>query len=284
MVNMENYEEYMLLYADGELTPDEEQALLAFVAQHPHLQKELDAYAATILQPDTHMVFADKDSLLKKEEPKRIALLGNWKVYAAAASIILFAVIFAITNNSNNIQQVPLQAATDTTTPPEQIEENIQKEAIVKHDTLPTQTNHAEPIDAVAVKQQPAPQPRKVETVLPPKPNPVVPEPIVEQKQEEVLVIETPRDTIATQLVAKQIVQEQKEIQPPRSVATTPVEVTKKERQILAKVLGERTAGLQTIGDAMNDKLMAVKDAREELKDTEVHFRIGKKELFTVRL
>ncbi|MBW7912220.1 MAG: hypothetical protein H3C54_00600 [Taibaiella sp.] len=67
MVNMENYEEYMLLYADRELTPEQEKALLDFVALHPELKPELEAYAATRLQPEEAMIFTGKDALIKTE-------------------------------------------------------------------------------------------------------------------------------------------------------------------------------------------------------------------------
>ena len=38
MVNLENYEEYMLLEADGELTESEQKALHAFIERHPELK------------------------------------------------------------------------------------------------------------------------------------------------------------------------------------------------------------------------------------------------------
>ena len=65
MVNLENYEEYMMMYADGELNEAETKALMDFVAANPELAKELEAYSATKLVPDTTMVYANKDQLMK---------------------------------------------------------------------------------------------------------------------------------------------------------------------------------------------------------------------------
>ena len=65
MVNLENYEEYMMMYADGELNEAETKALMDFVAANPGLAKELEAYSATKLVPDTTMVYANKDQLMK---------------------------------------------------------------------------------------------------------------------------------------------------------------------------------------------------------------------------
>ena len=59
MITWENYEEYIMMHADGELTPAEENALMAFVNEHPELKKELAAYELTRMTPDTTQEFAE---------------------------------------------------------------------------------------------------------------------------------------------------------------------------------------------------------------------------------
>ena len=51
MISLENYEEYMILHADGELQPAEEQELMAFLDAHPELKAEMTAYDLTRLSP-----------------------------------------------------------------------------------------------------------------------------------------------------------------------------------------------------------------------------------------
>jgi len=88
MVTFENYEEYMMLYADGELPEAAIEKLLDFVAQHPELKGELNAYMSTRLQPEMEMVFADKESLLQPVPEKKIIALG-WIRYGLAAGLAL---------------------------------------------------------------------------------------------------------------------------------------------------------------------------------------------------
>jgi len=96
MVNMHNYEEYILLYADGELDEAGAAALQLFLKEHPELQQELDMYSQLKLVPDEALVFAGKEQLLKKE-PKTIRLVPGW-MYGAAASLALIVVVTLVVN------------------------------------------------------------------------------------------------------------------------------------------------------------------------------------------
>jgi len=57
-----NYEEYFLLYVDGELTPEQCDAVEAFATLHPDLQEELDVLLTTKLDAET--ISFDKASLM----------------------------------------------------------------------------------------------------------------------------------------------------------------------------------------------------------------------------
>ncbi|HVZ57395.1 MAG TPA: hypothetical protein VG870_12095 [Chitinophagaceae bacterium] len=65
LINRHNYEEYFLLYTDGELSPSERQAVEAFAAANPDLAAELEWLGQSRLQPDEAVVFEGKDLLLK---------------------------------------------------------------------------------------------------------------------------------------------------------------------------------------------------------------------------
>lgn len=88
MVTFENYEEYMMLYADGELPEAMIKDLLDFITQHPELKSELNAYMATRLQPEMEMVFANKESLLQPVPAKKTIAFG-WIRYGLAAGLAL---------------------------------------------------------------------------------------------------------------------------------------------------------------------------------------------------
>jgi hypothetical protein len=64
-INRHNYEEYFLLYTDGELSPQLQQEVEQFAAQHPDLASELKMLLDTKLPADDGLLFFDKASLLK---------------------------------------------------------------------------------------------------------------------------------------------------------------------------------------------------------------------------
>jgi len=277
MVNMENYEEYMLLYADRELTPEQEKALLDFVAAHPELKQELEAYAATRLQPEESMVFTGKDALIKTEPGGKTMWLGGWKAYAAAASVILFIVLFSINRHSTKeTQPVVVKDQTITepvTTPPPVINEERTK----------TEELHSnQPVNTVAVK-----------TTTPGVKKQAVQQQVVERKEapiapvaehENIAVESAVKDT--AEYIAEVTTPQKKAITEARETTTVTPQPVDKKNNFIATVLGEKPAGLEKLEEEVNEKLAAAKTIREQIKNTdaEVSFRIGKKELFTVRL
>ncbi len=89
MVTWENYEEYMVMYADGELSAAEEQALMAFLYEHPELQSELTAFTMTKMIPDAAETYDRKESLLQPVQEKKVIALPVWRRYAIAAGVAL---------------------------------------------------------------------------------------------------------------------------------------------------------------------------------------------------
>jgi hypothetical protein len=63
MINLSNYEDWFLLYADGELTVAEQEAVLQFVELHPSLKEELDEIMNLRFQPETAVKLLDHSSL-----------------------------------------------------------------------------------------------------------------------------------------------------------------------------------------------------------------------------
>ena len=87
MVNWENYEEQIMLYVDGELTGEQQQALFDFLELHPELKAELKMYQTTTSVPDPAQVFEGKELLLRPVSERKVISLRQWWTYGAAAGI-----------------------------------------------------------------------------------------------------------------------------------------------------------------------------------------------------
>ncbi len=101
MITFENYEEYMMMHADGELTPHDEQDLMKFIKLHPELESELNLYGQLRFTPDKSVVFIDKDKLIKPDAVKKIIAFPVWLKYSIAAGIalLIFSAAFKFVNN-----------------------------------------------------------------------------------------------------------------------------------------------------------------------------------------
>ena len=66
-INLHNYEEFFLLYADGELDAAGRLAVEQFVQANPDLAVELDLLLQLHLTGEENIIFADKSSLLRNE-------------------------------------------------------------------------------------------------------------------------------------------------------------------------------------------------------------------------
>ncbi len=288
MVTLDNYEEYMLLEADGELDEAGRAALYAFLAQHPELQKEMDAYMATRLVPDTTMVFENKDSLLKSE-PKKAIALGNWWMYAAAAAVVAFVVVFMNRSHQGDDIQEPtlakteIPAAPQTNTAPSVNDTNKETSAPASDKSL-----HSKPADPIAYENKKQHQQKQI-----------IKTPIVKQQPQQVQVAHQqpkPVETIKEPVENKPVIQQQPAIQKPEYVAVEtpkpPIEqVTvpqgnKEGKSMLASlpIIEHKREGLNDLADAVDAKLEKIKNIANEIKGTDVKFKIGKKELFVVRL
>ena len=63
--NRNNYEEFFILYLDGELNAEERRDVEQFLLDNPDLQAEMDLLTQSKLTPGEDIVFADKDSLYR---------------------------------------------------------------------------------------------------------------------------------------------------------------------------------------------------------------------------
>jgi anti-sigma factor RsiW len=112
IVNLSNYEEYLLLYTDNELNPAQKAAVEQFAAENLAVQKELDLLRFTRLQPES-VEFPDKASLYRQEEKVRALPVRWWR--AAAAILILGLALTALwyTNNKPATDSVAVEKTMD---------------------------------------------------------------------------------------------------------------------------------------------------------------------------
>lgn len=65
MINRNNYEEFLLMYVDNELTAQERATVELFVQQNPDLLPELETLQQTVLSANDEILLEDKSGLLK---------------------------------------------------------------------------------------------------------------------------------------------------------------------------------------------------------------------------
>lgn len=298
MVNLENYEEYMMMYADGELDEAETKALMDFVAANPELAKELEAYSATKLVPDTTMVYANKDQLMKTPPAGgRTIGMRTWWAYAAAAAVLLFAV--TIFRQGGDATDSPVIANnTPAATQPVSTQPT---QTPVTEDKTKTDSNteelHSNPISPVTHENNLASSKSKVESrklrgTENRKPKTV----IEEQPKEEIRIAKEEKTKPAPQQPAykpenepvQQVIAQQTEKPNKVETANEPTEEVnnqpQKQRRRLIDLLPisrNKKEGASMIASAVTKRVEGVTN---NLKDTDVTFKIGNKEIFVVKL
>jgi hypothetical protein len=151
-MNMDNYEQWLLLYVDNELTLDQEIAVENFAMSHPAIKKELDLLQMTRLRPEEHVIFFDKESLYRKEETAgRIITIRWWRVAIAALLIMGMGVAgyfvatgkpdtTEIANNKPAKKNISIEPARQlpitTTTEPAIVKQDALKETIQPKSSL----------------------------------------------------------------------------------------------------------------------------------------------------
>lgn len=108
-INRQSYEEYFLLYADGELNESEKKAVEEFIDQNPDLAGELSILQETVFEPDSNITFENKEVLFKDESQERKVIYIRWlRMAAAAAMLIGFSLIGWIFVGEKDMHKPPV--------------------------------------------------------------------------------------------------------------------------------------------------------------------------------
>jgi hypothetical protein len=73
MIDLKNYEEWFVLYADNELSASDKQSVMAFIQLHPELHPEMELLLSLKSHHDQQVLFPDKTVLLRVEEDEAAA-------------------------------------------------------------------------------------------------------------------------------------------------------------------------------------------------------------------
>lgn len=113
MITPENYEGWLMRYADGELTAAERQEVDRFLAEHPDLREELDEVSSVRVTPLV-ATMPGKERLLRREPA------GVWRRVAAAAALLVVAgtTLFFLNRPAEGEMIAELPASTDTPASP----------------------------------------------------------------------------------------------------------------------------------------------------------------------
>lgn len=278
-VTIENWEEYAILHADGELDAAGQAALETFLSAHPELADEARLYDAIRLEPDETVVFAGKESLLKPE-PRVIRIDTRRVVWAVAAGVALLIGATVLLRNGETgtgasggavASRVKLNTATSTASAPQPavpVAEKVSGQAVAAS----TQSSVAKRTSSrTPVAHLPA-------IVLPQHTN------TSETTPTDAV---TPLSTADSRLLAVDFSGRRiKEVSNAElSADATPAsDVQKESRSLLARLTPDSDR-LQIVDDlraTASERITALRSTREKLRNADVTVSVGNRDLFTL--
>ena len=157
LVNIYNYESFLVQYVDGELLHHEVGELEKFLSLNPYAQHELNWLKETRSEPDTNIVFGDKTSLYRHAEVKKMFPVRWWKQAVAAAVIIAAGTgIFMFSNQPGNTDTIVTANEPSTQTIESKIEEKSAKDS-EKTPSVKDTPGSSAPIIKEFIEKNPAP-------------------------------------------------------------------------------------------------------------------------------
>ncbi len=111
-ISLSNYDEWIVLYMDDELSAEEKKLVEQFIAANPSLKEEFFLLQKTKLQPE-NLIFADKASLYRREEKVRPMPIRwhrlrqafgdrRWRIAAAAVLLLGISIAAALFVNKKS--------------------------------------------------------------------------------------------------------------------------------------------------------------------------------------
>jgi hypothetical protein len=114
-----------IAYLEGDLDSAERALFETYLADHPELQKEYRLFSKTKLQPDTKIIYQDKNKLYKKSGT---AVFLNWTARAAAVLVLLWGISSVIRTGNQPVKENQVQVIAEVNTKPKtQPDKNVAK-------------------------------------------------------------------------------------------------------------------------------------------------------------
>ncbi len=102
MINLNNYEEFLVADLEGDLTDEDKPELTAFLELNPQLKLEYNFFRSTFLKPEKAVEFAGKSSLKKVGLFVVYRTQIKYAVSIAAAGILFFGLYFGFQEKSGH--------------------------------------------------------------------------------------------------------------------------------------------------------------------------------------
>ena len=273
MVTWDNYEEYLVMLADGELDATGQKELEEFMAIHPEVREELALFETVRFTPDATQVFENKESLLRSEPKGMVISLNQWIRYGAAAGMLALVAFGAmkwqqrqtgttevVANNDNKTGNITQVKVTDT--PHDTV---IEEQPIARNEQPKVQKLHK-------TVQQPAVQKSQVAR---------------QEKAAKTLFDETPvklEITAVEKMELKPVYHETAQVKAlPRVNINAPAPEPDHDALAWLPLDQERKQGFNEVKDALSARLEKAKEIRDNIRNTDMAVKLGKKELFVVR-
>jgi hypothetical protein len=269
MVTWENYEEYLLLHVDGELSDAEQKALLGFIALHPEVEDELKLYQSTVLQADTTVAYSPKEALLKSTPIVKTIALGQWWKYGVAAGVILIVSVVAFRwisgdngDATKSMEVATAQAAESRAVTPGTVQQQARANILEPSHAF----SHKEKNTSVAKNSVHSNTRRIVKELTHEKVKLQTITPI----RNEIAVEMTPPPAELLPTAENKAIAEPSAVQP------------RSNSNLFAWLPEEKKEGLELLKENVDQKVGKANQIRENIKDTQLAFKLGNKELVVI--
>ncbi|HWR33227.1 MAG TPA: hypothetical protein VN451_06870 [Chitinophagaceae bacterium] len=122
-----NYEDWLTLYVDDELTLRQKESVEKFIATSPAAQKELSLLLKTKLLPE-EIIFDNKESLYRRDEKVRPLPVRWWRLAAAAILVLAVGITAVLVFNNKSSNGKPDTAKTPGTDQKNSAQTNVAKQ------------------------------------------------------------------------------------------------------------------------------------------------------------